>query len=195
MANSLIACVFFAVLAVVAADFCSYELYPDETRRTAYCSYGCCYTMIYPCCQEPFYVSAGFIAPMVIGSVGLFIVFVVIIVVIVVRRKRMRAIPTVQYTTPMVGQQVVTTNGGVVTYPGYGNTQYIAQPMYQSQPANGTTPMYTLQPGAGGTAPMYMMPGPNGAPPAYQQLQGSAPPYGVQPAAGTDPEPSKTPLQ
>lgn len=63
---------------------------------------------------------------------------------------------------------------GVVTYPGYDNTQYSAQPMY------------TLQPGAGSATAMCMMSAPNGAPPAYQQqAQGSALPHGAHSASWT----------
>ncbi|BFZ19565.1 hypothetical protein BsWGS_22604 [Bradybaena similaris] len=196
MATSLVAGLLISLVTVVSADLCSYQLYPDRTDRTAYCSYGCCYTMIYPCCSEPFYLSAGFIAPMVVGSVGMIIGFIVIVIVVMRRRKR-QGTPTVLYTAPMLGQQVVTPGGGVITYSGYGNTHYIAQPMYQSQPANGTMPMYPMQPGSRGAAPMYMMPPPSGAPPAYvlHQAEGPAPPYTTQPNEGAEPMQTKTPLQ
>jgi hypothetical protein len=146
----------------VASDFCTYT--PYLTQYTEYCAWGCCYTTIYPCCDEPLYANPAFIVPIVVCSVGVFIAVVVVLIIIIVRRRR--AASRTHFGTVLANGQVVTTaNQGANMQAAYYNPQYPNAPMFATQQPNGGMPMYSVQTPQG-TVPMYQ--GQQGAINMYQ---------------------------
>ncbi|XP_059163420.1 uncharacterized protein LOC131946572 isoform X2 [Physella acuta] len=107
----------------VSGEYCTYHR-TFGTITYEYCNWGCCYSIIYPCCDTPYYADVPFVAGMALTSVGLLLGIAGACVRRLRRVRRLRHVQTTVQNTASGNQQVFSIlaaqeNSGVA------NTDYV----------------------------------------------------------------------